>query len=122
MKTYVSHYAPAITIFTNMYNKLTVSHSHLRIRDFVRVSAKTPLAPHFLVLAPGGGGSLPLEAVPDAREGENRLKRVSKSGVSTERVEREGEKDGQKRKKWGGGGGGGRIERKKKKWGNRVSK
>ena len=34
------------------------------------------------------GGSLPLEAVPDARE-KKRVKRVSKSGVGTERAERE---------------------------------
>ena len=34
---------------------------------------------------PPGGGSLPLEAVPDAREREKRVKGVSKSGVGAER-------------------------------------
>ena len=37
----------------------------------------------------GGGGSLPLEAVPDARERKKRGKRVSKSGVGAESADRE---------------------------------
>ena len=37
----------------------------------------------------GGGGSLPLEAVPDVREKKNRGEMVSKSGVGAERADRE---------------------------------
>ena len=40
---------------------------------------------NWLMPGGGGGGSLPLEAVPDARERKKRVKRVSKSGVGAER-------------------------------------
>ena len=54
----------------------------------------------------GGGGSLPLKAVPDARENK-RGKRVSNSGVGAERADRE---KGVKMAKNGGGGGGEGIQ------------